>query len=128
MTEAEYRALASTMVELMWFMNLLKSIGYCLSPSKLYCYNISVIIMAKNLIFHHRTKHIEIYVHFVRERVASGALLLEHIAGPAQLADILTKPTLFNQVCFQSLQALHRSCTALSLKENDKIKINHSWQ
>jgi len=73
-------------------------------------------------------KHIEIYVHFVRERVASGALLLEHIAGPAQLADILTKPTLFNQVCFQSLQALHRSCTALSLKGNDKIKINHSWQ
>jgi len=73
-------------------MNLLQSIGYCLPPPKLYCDNISAITMAKNLVFHHRTKHIEIDVHFVRERVASGALLLDHVAGTAQLADILTKP------------------------------------
>jgi hypothetical protein len=90
--EAEYRALASTTAELIWFMNLLKSIGYCLSPLKLYYYNISAITMAKNLIFHHRIKHIEIDVHFIRKRVASGALLVEHIDGLAQLADILTKP------------------------------------
>jgi hypothetical protein len=48
--------------------------------------------MAKNSVFHHHTKHIEINVYFIRERVASGALLLEHIVGTAQLADILTKP------------------------------------
>ena len=90
--EAKYHALASTTVELMWFINLLKSIGYCLPSPKLYCDNISAITMAKNLVFHHRTKHIEIDVHFVRERVANGALLLEHVAGTAQLADILTKP------------------------------------
>jgi hypothetical protein len=90
--EVEYHALASTTAKLMWFMNLLKSIGYCLPPPKLYCDNISAITMAKNPVFHHRTKHIEIDVHFLRKRVASGALLLEHIAGTAQLADILTKP------------------------------------
>jgi len=91
-TEAEHRALASTTTELMWFTNLLKSIGYCLPPLKLYCDNISAITMAKNPVFHHRTKHIEIDVHFVRERVASGALLLEHVADTSQIADILTKP------------------------------------
>jgi hypothetical protein len=90
--EAEYHALASTTAELMWFMNLLKSIGYCLPPPKLYCDNISAITMAKNPVFYHRTKHIEIDVHFLREHVANGALLLKHIAGTAQLADILTKP------------------------------------
>jgi len=76
----------------MWFMNLLQSIGYCLPPPKLYCDNISAITMVKNPVFHHRTKHIEIDVHFVREYVASGALLLDHVADTAQLADILTKP------------------------------------
>jgi ATP sulfurylase len=72
-------------------MNLLKSIGYCLPPPKLYCDNINAITMAKNPVFHHCTKHIEIDVHFLRECVASGVLLFEHIASTAQLVDILTK-------------------------------------
>jgi hypothetical protein len=63
-------------------MNLLQSIGYCLLRLRLYYDNISAIIMAKNIVFHHQTKHIEIDIHFVIERVASGALLLEHFAGP----------------------------------------------
>ena len=91
-TEAEYRALASTTTELMWFTNLLQSIGYHLPPTKLYCDNISAVTMTKNPIFHHRTKHIEIDVHFVREQVARGDLLLGHVAGPDQIADIFTKP------------------------------------
>lgn len=99
--EAEYRALASTTAELMWFMNLLQSIGYHLPPPKLYCDNISAVTMAKNPVFHHRTKHIEIDVHFVREQVARGDLLLEHVAGPDQIADIFTKP-LCSTVCSKS--------------------------
>ena len=90
--EAKYRALASTTTKLMWFMNLLQSIGYCLPPPKLYYDNISAVTIAKNPVFHHRTKHIEIDVHFVRERVASGDLLLEHVAGPNKTANIFAKP------------------------------------
>ena len=66
MAEAEYHAQTSTIAELIWFMNLLKSISYCLPPPKLYCDNISAIIMANNPVCHHRTKHIELDVHFVR--------------------------------------------------------------
>ena len=90
-TEAEYRALASTTAELMWFIHLLKNIGHCVPSPQLYCDNISAIHMAKSPVFHHRTKHIEIDVHFVRERVASGALSLAHILGSDQIADIFTK-------------------------------------
>ena len=89
--EAEYRALASTTVELMWFVHLLNTIGHCVPSPQLYCDNISAIHMAKNPVFHHRTKHIEIDVHFVRERVASGALSLAHIPGSDQITDIFTK-------------------------------------
>jgi len=90
--EAEYRALASTTAELMWFIHLLKSIGYLLPAPTLCCDNLSAINMAENPVFHHRTKHIEIDVHFVREQVARGSLSLQHISGPAQIADIFTKP------------------------------------
>jgi hypothetical protein len=90
--EAEYRALASTIAELMWFIHLLKSIGYLIPTPTLYCDNLNAINMAKNPVFYHRMKHIEIDVHFVREQVAHGILSLQHISGPDQIADIFTKP------------------------------------
>ena len=77
--EVENRALAS---ELMWFVHLLNNVYQGVPPLKLYCDNSSAIHMAKNLVFHHRTKHIKIDVHFVREWVASGALSLTYIPRP----------------------------------------------
>lgn len=47
--------------------------------------------IAKNEEFHRRTKHIDVRVHFLREKVAEGVLELEHIEGSKQPADILTK-------------------------------------
>jgi hypothetical protein len=41
--------------------------------------------------FHARTKHIEIDFHFVREKVAAGALKVWFIFSRDQLADIFTK-------------------------------------
>jgi hypothetical protein len=37
-------------------------------------------------------KHIEIYFHFVRERVAEGALQVKFISCSDQLAGVFTKP------------------------------------
>ncbi|KAF5475228.1 hypothetical protein F2P56_007058 [Juglans regia] len=91
-SEAKYHALASTIAKLMWFMHLLKSISYLIHAPTLYCDNISAINMAKNPVFHHRTKHIQIDIHFVREQVARGILFLQHISGPDQIVDIFTKP------------------------------------
>jgi hypothetical protein len=54
--------------------------------------------MASNPVQHHRTKHIEIDIHFVREKVALGEVRVLHVPTSAQFADIFTKglhPTSF---------------------------------
>jgi hypothetical protein len=48
-----------------------------------YCDNISSVYMASNLVQHHRTKHIEIDIHFVREKVALGEVRVFHIPTSA---------------------------------------------
>jgi hypothetical protein len=40
---------------------------------------------------HQRTKHIEIDLHFVRERVTVGAVRVLHVPTSSQFADLFTK-------------------------------------
>ena len=47
--------------------------------------------MSSNPVQHQRTKHIEIDLHFVRERVALGDVRVMHVPMSAQYADIFTK-------------------------------------
>ena len=76
-TEAEYRALADTTSELLWLRWLLKDLGVSTSSATpLYCDNQSAIHIAHNDVFHERTKHIEIYCHFIRYHLVYDALKL----------------------------------------------------
>ena len=47
--------------------------------------------MASNPVHHRRTKHIEINIHFVHEKVALGEVRVLHVPTSAQFADIFTK-------------------------------------
>ena len=53
--------------------------------------------MAANPIFHSRTKHIEITIYFVREKVESKELEVRYIPTEFQIADIFTKPLAANR-------------------------------
>jgi hypothetical protein len=61
-------------------------------PTMIYCDNLSSIQLAKNPVFHARTKHIEVHYQFVQERVLSGEVKLQHVPTDRQIADIFTKP------------------------------------
>ena len=90
--EAEYRAMATVTSELIWVKYFLAAMGIFLDrPMCLFCNNQAVLHIAKNPVFHERTKHIEIDCHFVRERILSGDLTTGCIPSKSQVADIFTK-------------------------------------
>ena len=91
-SEAEYRAMAQTASEVTWLVRLFAELGVTsLKPVTLHCDNQSAIAIAKNPIFHERTKHIEIDCHFTRDKVLEGLLQLSYLPTHDQLADIFTK-------------------------------------
>lgn len=91
-TEAKYRALAQTAADIAWVHQLLIDLHVSpILPHVLWCDNKSAISLASNPIFHARTKHVEVDYHFIREKVLSKHIMVQHIGTTDQLADIFTK-------------------------------------
>ena len=90
--EAEYRAVAHAVAETVWLRQLLTDLCRPVQQATVvYCDNISAVYMSSNPVQHRRTKHIEIDIHFVREKVALGQVRVLHVPTTAQFADIFTK-------------------------------------
>ena len=90
--EAEYHAVANGVAEATWLRQLVQELHAPLRRTKLvYCDNIGAIYMSSDPVQHQRTKHIEIDLHFVRERVAIGDLRVLHVPTSTRYADIFTK-------------------------------------
>jgi hypothetical protein len=90
--EAEYRAVANCIAESCWLRQLLTELHH--PPSRatvVYCDNVSAMYLSSNPVQHQRTKHVEINLHFVRDRVALGEARVLHVPTSLQYADIFTK-------------------------------------
>ena len=92
-TEAEYRALSSAATDLMWVQHLLTEIGISFSqPLVLWSDNLGAQALACNPVYHARTKHIELDVHFIRSLISEHKLEVRYVPTESQTADVLTKP------------------------------------
>lgn len=63
-----------------------------IEPTPLLCDNQGVIRLAKNLVFHKRTKHVDVHCHFFIQLVEDGSIELQYQPIENQTVDILTKP------------------------------------
>lgn len=88
----EYQVVAHAVAECCWLRQLLQELHVSI-PSTIivYCDNVSAVYMTANLVHHRRTKHIEIDIHFVHEKVALGQVRVSHVPSAHQFADILMK-------------------------------------
>ncbi|CAA7024775.1 unnamed protein product [Microthlaspi erraticum] len=90
--EAEYRGVANAVSETTWIRNLLLEMKIPLPRATIvFCDNVSAIYMSSNPVQHQRTKHVEIDIHFVREKVAISQVKVLHVPSAQQFPDIFTK-------------------------------------
>jgi hypothetical protein len=89
--EAEYMALNHTVCEGIWIRKLLKELGIVQPITTIYEDNQGCIALAKNPVQHHRTKHIDVKYHFIRERIEEGTVKVIYCPTNEMKADILTK-------------------------------------
>ncbi|XP_019256359.1 PREDICTED: uncharacterized protein LOC109234752 [Nicotiana attenuata] len=82
--EAEYRSMRRVTAEITWLVRLL--VDLFVPPT------LAAIYIARNLVFHERTKHVELDCHFIRQQYLSGLITLSFLPSKLQLADLFTKP------------------------------------
>ena len=90
--EAEYMATSLAACEAIWMRKILVGLfGSHLELTVIYCDNQSCIKLLVNLVFHDRSKHIDIWYHHIRDCVQQKIMLLQYIPTEDQDVDIMTK-------------------------------------
>jgi hypothetical protein len=91
-TEAEYKGAAMAACEVVWLRKLLGDLGLHVDRQVvIYCDNLSSIQLARNPVFHARTKHIEVHYHFIKEKVLAAEINLTYVSTEDQIVNIFTK-------------------------------------
>uniref|UniRef100_A0A803NRU8 Integrase catalytic domain-containing protein n=1 Tax=Cannabis sativa TaxID=3483 RepID=A0A803NRU8_CANSA len=91
-TEAEYRSVAQAVSELTWLNSLLTELRVKLARTPvLWCDNLSTVLLTANPVLHARTKHIELDLYFVREKISQQLVRVNHVPALDQVVDGFTK-------------------------------------
>ncbi|XP_074336197.1 secreted RxLR effector protein 161-like [Apium graveolens] len=119
--EAEFMAATAAACHRIWLQRVLNQVcNVKIGPVTLYIDNRSAIDLAKNPVFHRRSKHIDIRYHFIRECVEQGLIIVKHVKTSEKRADILTK--MLSAVKFKKMRKLLgvKEVAGVELKQNEK--------
>ena len=90
-TEAQYIAASEACKEAIWLTRLVRDLGITVEMPTLHCDSQSVIMLAKNPVFHAKTKHIDVKYHFIRDMLEDKLLDLVKVHTDGNPADLMTK-------------------------------------
>lgn len=100
LTEAEYMAATEAVKEALWIKRLTKELGFNSDDITIHCDNQSALHLMKNPMFHERSKHIDIKLHFIRDIVLSKQVGVMKICTHDNPADIFTKTVCKDKFCY----------------------------
>jgi hypothetical protein len=93
LAQAKYHALAQGMCEILWIRSILNELGFTeKGSSQLFCDNKSAIMLGLDSVLHERSKHIEVDIHFIQEKVQYGIIIPSFVSSLEQTTDLFTKP------------------------------------
>ncbi|OAE27126.1 hypothetical protein AXG93_3984s1010 [Marchantia polymorpha subsp. ruderalis] len=78
-TKAEFIATRKCVKESLWLKGLIGELGIVQNEVKFFCDNQSAIHLIKNQMFHESTKHIDVKLHFIRDVIAEGFVVVEKV-------------------------------------------------
>lgn len=88
----------------------------------LWCDNLGALSLATNLVFHVRTKHIDVDYYFIREKVINRDIITKYLPTIDQVVNIFTKG--LTSACFLLLRNKLRVTTSLiSLQEDVEVHL-----
>lgn len=91
-TESQYRAIADVAAEVLWLKSLLKEISCpLLHIPVIWSDNLGAGSLAVNPVYHSRMKHVEVDLHFIRDKVAKKAFTVCYVPSFEQIVDSFTK-------------------------------------
>ena len=91
--EAEYIAACSASCDAIWLRKLMSGLfDLEMDTTEILCDNQSCIKMSENLVFHDRSKYVEIQYFYIRDMIQKGAKKLQYVSTDEQVADVLMKP------------------------------------
>lgn len=75
----------------MWLQGFLNELGFKQEAVRIHCDSQSAIALAKNAVFHEKTKHMAVKYNFIRDLISEGYIKVVKIATAYNPVDIFTK-------------------------------------